>query len=130
MADVPPQLPLLVFDGDCGFCTSAAAWISARWPAEGPFAVPWQRLGDRGLSALGLTEQQVRDAAYWVDERGVPSAGALAVARAMAASDHKSVKLVGRSLSKPPLEWVAKPGYALVSKYRYRLPGGTPACRT
>ena len=54
---------MLVYDGDCGFCTRCARWVGTR--SHGVEVVPWQTLD---LAALGLSEQQVRTAAYWLDD--------------------------------------------------------------
>jgi predicted DCC family thiol-disulfide oxidoreductase YuxK len=36
---------------------------------------------------------------------------------------------VGRILLSPPMRPLAAVGYRIVARYRYRLPGATPACR-
>ena len=72
--------PLLVYDGDCSFCSSSARWITARW--NGPQrAVAWQHLTAADLERLGLTADDVRDAAWWVDPARGKSRGHLAIAR-------------------------------------------------
>ncbi|NDH76279.1 MAG: DUF393 domain-containing protein, partial [Actinobacteria bacterium] len=42
---------LLIFDGDCGFCTTSAGWIERRLPDDVRVA-PWQILD---LEQYGLT---------------------------------------------------------------------------
>jgi predicted DCC family thiol-disulfide oxidoreductase YuxK len=125
---VPPDQPLLVYDGDCGFCTASAQWITRRWnrPAD---AVAWQALGPGRLADLGLSLDDVGRAAWWVDTDGRRAGGAAAVGRALAWAPgwwH----LTGRLVLTPPLSWIAPGGYWLVARYRHQLPGGTPACRT
>ena len=107
---------VLVYDGDCGFCTSAAGWVGGR-----RFA--WQELGEGGLARLGLTVDEARDAAWWVDETG-RYRGHLAIGHALAQRSP-----LGRALLVPPLRWLAAAVYPLVARSRHRLPGGTPACR-
>jgi predicted DCC family thiol-disulfide oxidoreductase YuxK len=116
--------PVLVFDGDCGFCTSSARWIEARLPAD-TAVEPWQSLD---LDSLGLTEAEVTAAAYWVDDEGSLHRGHLAIGRALVTAGGLW-GIVGRLLVSPPLTWVARPVYALVARYRYKLPGATDACR-
>jgi predicted DCC family thiol-disulfide oxidoreductase YuxK len=116
--------PILVFDGDCGFCTTSALWIEHRLP-PGARVEPWQRL-DLGL--LGLTERDVQTAAYWIDERGRAHRGHEAIARALIAAGG-AWKVIGALLLLPPLSWLARAGYHLVANYRDKLPGGTPACK-
>jgi predicted DCC family thiol-disulfide oxidoreductase YuxK len=118
---------VLIFDGDCGFCTSSAAWIARHWAGPGR-TVPWQRLGRDELAQLGLTVAQVQAAAWWVDGQGRTWRGHLAVARALTAASGGWGAL-GRIVLVPPVRWLAAAGYRLVTRYRYRLPGGTPACR-
>ena len=118
---------LLIFDGDCAFCTSAANWVVARW-AQPAQAIAWQRLGADGLAELGLTVEQVQQAVWWVDEAGHRFRAHRAVGRSLAACQGWW-RVAGRLLLIPPVSWMAAGGYRLLSRYRHRLPGGTPACR-
>jgi predicted DCC family thiol-disulfide oxidoreductase YuxK len=119
-----PNAPILIFDGDCSFCTTSATWIEHRVPND-VRVEPWQRLD---LAALGLTEADVTTAAYWVDERGQKYRGHRSIAKALIAAGG-AWKPVGVLLLIPPLSWLAAVGYLLVAKNRHRLPGGTPACK-
>src|SRR5712691_9846222 len=118
---------LLVYDGDCSFCSSSARWIAARW--RGPEqAVAWQNLGAERLERLGLTLADVRGAAWWIVPSGRRSRGHLAIARALQAA-HGWPSVAGRILLLPPFRWLAAGAYPLLARWRHRLPGGTPACR-
>ncbi len=119
--------PLLIFDGDCGFCTAAAHKISLRW-TEPARAQPWQALGPAALNRIGLTEYDVRQAAYWVDEHGRVFRGHAAVGKALLAG-RGTDRMIGTVLLIPPVSWLARPLYWLVARYRHRLPGATDACR-
>lgn len=113
----------LVFDGDCAFCTSSARWIERRLPSD-VAVVPWQR---QDLDALGLTEDDVTRAAWWLDgDQRAP--GHLAVGRALEAMGG-AWRPLGWLCRVPPTSWVAAGAYRLVARYRHRMPGGTPACR-
>lgn len=118
--------PVLVFDGDCAFCTSAARVLSGRLRrSPGDFAVePWQHLD---LAALGLTEAQCVEAVRWVAVDGRSDAGEAAVARALLAS-RPVVRPLGAVLLLPGVRRVAGAAYRWVARNRHRLPGGTPAC--
>jgi predicted DCC family thiol-disulfide oxidoreductase YuxK len=118
--------PLLVYDGDCSFCSSCARWLAARW--RGPQAIPWQHASAAELERLGLSSDDVRRAVWWVDPSRGRSRGHLAVARALQAT-HGWPSVAGRMLLVPPFRWVAAGAYPLVARWRHRLPGGTPACR-
>ena len=122
-ADVDNQ-PVLVFDGDCSFCTSSAMWLEHRAPAS-VRVQPWQRLD---IEDLGLTEHDVETAAYWIDEHGRKFRGHRAIGKSLIAIGG-AWKPVGVLMLIPPFSWLAALGYVLVAKNRHRLPGGTPACK-
>lgn len=124
MAEGAPEVPILVFDGHCGFCTGAADWV--RRHATAPVrAVPGQAAD---LEALGLTDADVRAAAWWIDERGRRQRGHRAMARAFAHCDG-AARWLGLALERPLLAPLSAAGYALVSRFRSHLPGAPPACR-
>ena len=117
-----PGRPLLVFDGDCGFCTSwARRW--QRWSGL-DHVEPWQFLD---LASLGLTEAQCTTAVQWVAEDGSVSSAEDAV---IAALRHQggAWAVLGRVLDLPGVHALTGALYRLVAANRYRLPGGTPAC--
>lgn len=117
----------LVYDGDCGFCTTSATWIARRWPEGGPTAVPWQRLPTDVIAEAGLTPEDLQRAAWWIDGDSGEE-GARAVARALGAASGPCA-LLGSILLVPPVSWVAAAVYRLVARFRHRLPGATPTCR-
>lgn len=120
----PPRPAYLIFDGDCGFCTSVANIAVARSTAP-LVAHAWQ-LTD--VSQFGLTEQQTAARVYLVigDEQ---FGGHLAFAYLLFIQDNWALKSIGCLLTVPPFCWLASLGYALVARFRHRLPGGTPACK-
>ena len=110
---------LLVYDGDCSFCTSCVRWITARW--NGPQrAVAWQHLDADDLDRIGLTLDDVRRAAWWVDAIRGRSRGHLAVAHALEAA-HGWPSTVGGLMLVPPLRWLAAGFYPLIARWRHRL---------
>lgn len=121
-----PSPPLLVFDGDCGFCTTSAR-LAERWLRPRPEAygvLPWQSLD---LAALGLTPAACTEAVQWVAADGSVYAAERAVARALLAS-RWWVRPVGAALLAPGVREVTGAAYRWVAAHRHRLPGGTPAC--
>lgn len=115
---------MLVFDGDCGFCTSSARWIERRLPSD--VAVePWQSLD---LDVLGLTAADVTAAAWWLEPDGRRHRGHAAIGRALIAAGGRW-RLIGRVIVTPPTSWVALLVYALVARNRHHLPGATDQCR-
>jgi predicted DCC family thiol-disulfide oxidoreductase YuxK len=119
--------PSLIYDGDCGFCTASARWVE-RGLRTRARVVPWQTLGQRGLAELGLSVGQAREAAWWAEEGGSLYRGHEAIGRSLLASRGWR-RAAGMVLLAPPLSWIAAPAYRLAARYRYRLPGATPACR-
>src|ERR1700689_692530 len=88
------QMPAtLIFDGDCGFCTTSARWAQRRF-RHGEQAQAWQLLGGEVLAGAGLSENDVREAAWWVDGDGVRERGHRAVGRALVAGGGR--RLVAR----------------------------------
>ncbi len=113
---------MLVYDGDCGFCTRCVHVVERLGPeAE---IVAWQ-LTD--LAELGISEGQAADAVQWVRIDGTVRSGHEAIA-AMLIAAGKPWRAIGRMLQLPGISWLAAGGYRLVARNRYRLPGGTPAC--
>jgi predicted DCC family thiol-disulfide oxidoreductase YuxK len=115
---------LLVFDGDCGFCTRCARWAVRH--GQGRVRVePWQRLD---LDQLGLTENEVTTAAYWVDDQGRTSGAHLAVGRCLEAIGGP-YRPVGWLLRHRPVSWAASPAYRLLARNRHQMPGSSDTCR-
>jgi len=147
------QPELLIFDGDCGFCTTSARWAERRI-ADSVAVVPWQSVN---LDAFGLTQDDVTTAMYWVDGSQRPHRGHRGVGfvlRAIAA--HYQTRSARHALQSPPasaltrtryrlIGWLARIGallclapgtsivadyaYRLVARNRHRLPGATAACQ-
>ena len=118
--------PVLIYDGDCGFCTSSAAWIRARWRRD-CVAVSWQELGESRLAALGLTVVDVESAAWFADGNQLLR-GERAVAAALKLAG-PGWRALGSVMDTVPIRWLAAIGYRLVARYRHMLPGSTDACR-
>lgn len=118
--------PTLVFDGDCGFCTTSIHWAE-RWCRPAVRFVPWQELD---LEAHGLTFEAVTTAVQWLGprstERPVPK-GSAAIARTLLRS-RWPFRPIGALMLVPPVSWLAAGVYRVIANNRYRMPGGTPAC--
>jgi predicted DCC family thiol-disulfide oxidoreductase YuxK len=114
---------LLVFDGDCGFCSTAVRWLERNLPAM-PEAVPFQWTD---LDAIGLSEAEAAER-VWLVTDGHQYGGHLAVSVMLRHQPAASWRFIGWLLASPPFSPLAAAGYALVARYRHRLPGGTPAC--
>ncbi len=119
-----PRRPVLLFDGDCAFCTTCAQLVEKRIRPDAD-VVAWQ-FAD--LAELGVTAEQATDAVQWVQADGSVRAGHEAIA-AMLGSSAPIYRLAGRFLLLPGIAWIAAKAYGQVAANRHRLPGGTPACK-
>ena len=127
--------PLLVFDGDCGFCTTSVRWFERRFPDA--FATTPYQFAD--LESLGLTERECHDRVQWIGDVAAPRTTRSEGARAVAAMVRHGGGRIGGLLGAawrvagtvadvPPVSLLADAVYAAVAANRQRLPGGTPAC--
>jgi alpha-1,6-mannosyltransferase len=123
LPDHGDERSLLLYDGDCGFCTSSARLIE-RWVDPPAALVPWQ-FAD--LSSLGTTRTRVEREVVWIGRDGRVDGGAQAVASLLLEAG-RGWAVVGTLLRLPPVRWLAWLAYVVISRNRHRLPGGTPAC--
>ncbi len=125
-ADPSGQSPqLLIFDGDCGFCTTSARFAEERLSLT---TSAWQFLD---LDDLGLTVEDVSSAAWFIRADGAKTSGAMAVGWALRetiAFPRSFWHLIGRTITLPVIQPAAEAAYQLVARNRYRLPGATAAC--
>ena len=128
--------PVLVFDGDCAFCTTcvtaAERYLRQTLASGGWDAVAYQfadlaeldvRGGGRGEVSGERAEREV----LWVTPGGRVYGGAQAVARLLMRSGGAPAYL-GGLLALAPVRPVAALVYRWIAANRHRLPGGTPAC--
>ncbi|RCW43742.1 putative DCC family thiol-disulfide oxidoreductase YuxK [Halopolyspora algeriensis] len=118
-----PELPVLVYDGDCGFCTGSARLVE-RLPVRVRLA-PWQ---EEDLTALRTTEERARHEVLWVDSAGHVFGGGMAVAELLKHC-RGPWKVLGRVLAAPGIRTVVDGVYRRVSANRQHLSFATPACR-
>ena len=114
--------PVLIFDGDCGFCTTSVRFAQRRIGVRARVTA-WQ-FAD--LAALGTTRERAEHEVLWIDRDRVYG-GAQAVARLLINAGLPWSPL-GFVLRVPPFRWAAQGLYRLIANNRRRLPGGTPAC--
>ena len=119
----PLPRPVLVFDGDCAFCSSSVRALE-RLVATRPTIVAWQHAD---LADLGLTQEQCEEAVQWVEPDGRVISAHLAVARALVFGG-KGWWILGRLIALPGVRWIAGVVYRFVARNRSSMPGGTPAC--
>ena len=116
---------LLIFDGDCGFCTTSARFVSRWVDRRDRYDVrPWQELD---LAALGVTEADCIEAAQFVCRDGSVVAGHRAIAAGLT-HGAPAWRPLGHLLTLPGVSQLAARVYTWVADHRYALPGGTAAC--
>jgi predicted DCC family thiol-disulfide oxidoreductase YuxK len=121
MADT--RLPVLLFDGDCSFCSSSVRVLRRavkRLPAVEPF-----QFSD--LESLGVTAEQCAEAVQFVGVDGRVVSGHLAVAQVLSGAG-RGWPVLGWLMRAPVISPIAGWVYRWVARNRHRLPGGTPAC--
>jgi predicted DCC family thiol-disulfide oxidoreductase YuxK len=118
------QVATLIFDGDCGFCTTTANFIVRK--SKTPIvAHPWQRIDTLDY---GILQQQAQDRVYmYVD--GHAYGGHEAFAAVLRLQKNWFMSALAFLIVVPPVCWLSRIAYRLVAKFRHKLPGGTPACK-
>lgn len=115
--------PVLVYDGDCGFCTTSVRFAERRIRPRCDVTA-WQFAE---LDALGVTQDRAEYEVLWVTPSGTVYGGAQAVAKLLL-SARGGWAVLGAVLMLPPVRWAAHGVYRLIANNRQRMPGGTAAC--
>jgi predicted DCC family thiol-disulfide oxidoreductase YuxK len=121
------DVPWLIFDGDCAFCTSSAHWLARRLhrrSGPNPRLIPWQ-FSD--LTALGTTAERAQSEALWVGTDGTIYGGAAAFAQWLEFRGG-AYTVAGYLMDLPAVRTLAAAVYRVIAKNRHRMPGGSPAC--
>ncbi|MEU7636298.1 DUF393 domain-containing protein [Streptomyces sp. NPDC039016] len=119
----PRTRPVLVYDGDCGFCTTSVN-IAERYLRPRCLITAWQFTD---LDALGVTQQRAEHEVLWITPTGTVHGGAQAVAKLLLGAG-APWSVAGAVLTLPPVRWITHAVYRLIATNRHRMPGGTPAC--
>jgi predicted DCC family thiol-disulfide oxidoreductase YuxK len=114
--------PVLIYDGDCGFCTRSVN-VLKRLPVD----VEVTAFQFTDLESFGTTEDRATHEVLWVDRTGRIQGGAQAVARLLISAGG-IYAAAGWTLRVPPVRWLAAGVYRLIADNRQRMPGGTAAC--
>ncbi len=118
--------PTLLFDGDCGFCTTSAGWLRRLSPPPELEVIPSWSVD---IDALGLSTDDVARCVWFVGTNGSLYPAEIAVARALQQSSRRPVRLIGSFIGLPGVRSASARIYRLVAANRHRLPGSTDACR-
>ena len=115
---------ILIFDGDCGFCTTTANWITKNSLVR-VVAQPYQWAK---LAEFGLTEKEAA-AKVQLISGGKIYAGHHCMAKLLLIQPNALLKLLGAVMVMPGVEPISAKVYDWVAANRQSLPGGTPACK-
>lgn len=116
--------PVLIFDGDCGFCTTTANWIKKNSKVALEIApYQWTELGQYGLT----TEEATARVQVVVGDKVF--AGHYCMSQLLLIQPNILLKLVGALMVLPGLDSISAKVYEWIAANRQKLPGGTPACK-
>jgi predicted DCC family thiol-disulfide oxidoreductase YuxK len=123
--------PVLLYDGDCAFCSSSVRFAERRLDASRWEAVPFQFADLEALAAFTggqVTAARAEREVLWITPDGRVYGGAQAAARLLLRTRRPLWSALGALATLPPVRQAAAVVYRLVAENRQRLPGGTPAC--
>jgi predicted DCC family thiol-disulfide oxidoreductase YuxK len=109
--------PVVLFDGECSFCTRLVERASDRLRADVDY-VPFQTAD---LATYGISAAEARHSVQWVSREGRIGHGSEAAARLLVASGG-AWALLGRLLLAPPFSFAAAGAYWLVARNRSHIP--------
>jgi predicted DCC family thiol-disulfide oxidoreductase YuxK len=108
---------IVLYDGTCGFCRWSVQKLRARFDLTGQL-VPSQSFD---IASVGLTREQVEQAAWVVSQNGVVSgadAGAVWLS-----TGNRQARVISRIMTARPVRPVARIAYRVVAHNRHRIPG-------
>ncbi|MEU2601734.1 thiol-disulfide oxidoreductase DCC family protein [Streptomyces hirsutus] len=115
--------PVLVYDGDCAFCTASVNLARRRLRPRCEI-IQWQ---SADMDSLRIDRKQAEYELLWITPSGVVHGGAQAVARLLLNSP-RGWAVPGILLSLPPIRWLAHGVYRIIANNRDHMPGGTLEC--
>jgi predicted DCC family thiol-disulfide oxidoreductase YuxK len=117
----------LIYDGECGFCTSCVVWLERRQkPDSSMVPVNSRDLSDEDLRNLNLTREEVRRF-VWLVGPNVHEKGSRAIGRCLTGL-HGWWPVLGAFLRYPPTSWLGVPAYRVIANQRHHLSRRTSTC--
>lgn len=102
---------MLIYDGDCGFCTRAAQWAHDHLKVR---VQPWQ---STDLVSLGLTQEQCESAVQWISPTEDSRSGGAAIAEALTHGP-RAWPYLGATLSHRAVSPAVSIAYRYVAQHR------------
>jgi predicted DCC family thiol-disulfide oxidoreductase YuxK len=121
---IPAEAAVLIFDGDCSFCTTSVEYLRRNLPVA-PKIEPYQWLD---LDSYGLTAADA-SAQIWLVTPDEQFGGYAALARLLQLQPSPILRFAGYLADTFPFSLASLMLYRTVARNRHLLPGGTPACR-
>lgn len=109
--------PLLLIDGDCGFCQRCAEWARRRVRPRAEL-VPFQYID---VESLGVSVAECSAAVQWVSDGRVAAHGARAVA-SLLSTGRPPWPTVGRVMLLPGFSRLSESVYGSIARHRSRIP--------
>lgn len=129
--DITAGTPVLVFDGDCAFCTSSLHFGERLLGTDGWASIPFQFADMDALAAFtagAANAERAQREVLWITPTGRVHGGADAVAKVLLRTRRLPWVLLGGIALLPGVRVLMAGLYRLIAANRHRLPGGTPAC--
>lgn len=129
--DITAGTPVLIFDGDCAFCTSSLLFGERLLGTDGWASIPFQFAEMDALASFtagAATRERAEREILWVTPTGQVYGGADAVAKLLMRTRRFPWVLLGAVALLPGVRALTDVIYRLIAANRHRLPGGTPAC--
>lgn len=120
---VVPTHGVLLYDGDCSFCTRLARFATRL--GVGINVAPLQSFD---LDAAGIDALRASREVPFLHLSGEVEYGHRAIASALRGA-HGPWGTLGRLLTLGPMNVLSASGYRIVARYRHRLPGGSSHCQ-
>lgn len=115
---------LIIYDGDCGFCTTSVRKLRGMLGKKAPSAATFQSLQ---LDLFGLSIAEVQIELKYVDTNGQIWGGASAFRRVF--YDAKGIwRLISTFMSLPLVKQSSVVIYRKIAKNRAKMPGATATC--
>lgn len=120
--------PVLVYDGDCGFCRRSIRWIQTHDRAERLEYLPRQS-ADRIARYPQLDATRYQNAIQLVCPDGTIRSGAAATATALTSLPDRRWQYLGRLLQLPGIRQCARLGYQWIANNRHRFGCADETCK-
>ena len=114
----------LIFDGDCGFCTTTARFIQRNSSVK----IETEPYQWANLDEYGLSKAEAAAKVQLVSGNKV-FAGHHCMAKLLLIQKNPLLKLIGAVMVLPGVDRISAKVYDWVAANRQRFPGGTPACK-